>query len=256
MKKYCLCAFFAYITATNVYAFGIPDVSHIPDPEVQVTLPSGLIGEFTFPYIEENYPRWGWRMEIHENNKYLLHRFEGDIIAKDYGYVIYEGYDYYFLPIDGNMINKKTKITLNENGFSFISYWPIELFTERKHEDNPVIEIDTSCFPDPKVQIVLPLDLIGEFEFPYFKDLVEKYNSNVNWRMEIHENNKYLLHRRARDDYDLDYGYIIQEEGDYYFLPVKVGIIGGKTKITPTDNGFSFYSSNIWYRDFMVERKR
>jgi hypothetical protein len=257
MKKYCLFVLLAYIATGIVCAGGgVHDVRLIPDLEVQITLPPELVGEFEFPSynniaIKYNINHY-WIMEIHENNKFLLRQTAPDYTPPtDYGYVIQEEGNYYFLPLarDSGIIREKTKITLNENGFSFLGFIQGECVAERKRE---ITEIDASSFPDPEIQIMLPSELIGEFNHIYSE--IETKKISLDWRIEIHENNKFILHYyRRRYVSDQNYGYVIQEEGDYFFLPLNKGIIDTKTKIILTENGFSFFS-DIIDQEYFVER--
>ncbi|GHT79784.1 hypothetical protein FACS1894130_09620 [Spirochaetia bacterium] len=112
---------------TNLSGNGIVEEKDIPDSETQFVLPDALVGAFLFP--QENIPKnISHSLEIYENNKYILRHAGPDYSSIDYGYIIKEENDYYFLPIDGSLIHDKTKIIFNENGFSFVIFMNVELF--------------------------------------------------------------------------------------------------------------------------------
>ncbi|GHU77801.1 hypothetical protein FACS189462_0650 [Spirochaetia bacterium] len=131
MKKLITFLFLAGIMIINLSANGIVDEKDIPDPEIQFILPNILIGTFQFP--QDNIVNILSRsLEIYENNKYIL-RHSGPHYARiDYGYIIKEENEYYFLPIDGSLIHDKTKIVFNENCFSFIVFMNKILMKEKK----------------------------------------------------------------------------------------------------------------------------
>ncbi|GHT80854.1 hypothetical protein FACS1894130_12470 [Spirochaetia bacterium] len=128
MKKYSILAFLVCILVGNLSANGIKDVSFYPSPDPQIELPRELVGIFKFVYEDPNgfdHLFWGW-IEIYENNKFW---WRGVTVGSEWGYVIEEKGDYYFLSLghgsynshkEGYFIREKTKITLMENGFSFI----------------------------------------------------------------------------------------------------------------------------------------
>ncbi|GHT79709.1 hypothetical protein FACS1894130_09260 [Spirochaetia bacterium] len=131
MKKLIALLFLTGIMTINLSANGIVEEKDIPDTEIQFVLPGILIGTFQFPQdnIVKNISR---SLEIYENNKYILRHAGPDYARNDYGYIILENNDYYFLPIDGNLIHNKTKITFNKNGFSFIGFLNIEYFAVKE----------------------------------------------------------------------------------------------------------------------------
>ncbi|GHT70766.1 hypothetical protein FACS1894110_22800 [Spirochaetia bacterium] len=127
MKKCSLFVFLTCILAGNLSANGIADVSFYPSPDPQIELPRELVGVFKFVYEYPNafdYLVFGF-IEIYEDNKYW---WRGVDSGQEWGYVIEEKGDYYFFPLgsgsypskEGYYIDEKTKITLIENGFSFI----------------------------------------------------------------------------------------------------------------------------------------
>jgi hypothetical protein len=118
--------------------------------------------------------------------------------------------------------------------------------------------MDVSHIPAPDVQIELPRELTGAFEFIY-EDPYGINHDFYGW-IEIYENNKYWW----RGDSGQEWGNIIEENGDYYLLPlgsraynIKDGYyIREKTKITFTENGFSFTGTGMGNREFVTVRKR
>jgi hypothetical protein len=73
---------------------------------------------------------------------------------------------------------------------------------------------DESRIPNPSVQIILPPELIGEYEFVY-----ESPDGNHDFygRIIIYENNKYWWRSNQTGQ---EWGHIIEENGDYYFYPL------------------------------------
>jgi hypothetical protein len=131
MKKLLVFVLLIGIIRTILVANGIVEEKDIPDTETQFVLPSTLVGIFLFP--QENIPKnISNSLEIYENNKYILRHAGPDYARNDYGYIIKEENDYYFLPLEGGLIDKKTKIVFNENGFSFIVFMNVELFAVKK----------------------------------------------------------------------------------------------------------------------------
>ena len=118
---------------------------------------------------------------------------------------------------------------------------------------------DVSYIPDLEAPIALPTKLIGEFVFPRInRSTPEGWQFYV---IQIHENNKFLWHRLTSGHTgSSDQGYVIFEDGDYYFVPSE-GYWGDrnfhimeKTKITFTENGFSFIGRhNV---EFIAVRRR
>jgi hypothetical protein len=145
MKKFCFIVLLACTIAGRLLANGIPDVSHLPGPDVQIQLPRELIGVFEFVF-EDPYMRYFFgEIEIYENNKYF---WRGGESARDWGHVIEDGDDYYLLPLgsrsysimSGYYIQEKTKIVFAGDGFSFTPVRGMEnmtFVTVRKDENNP-----------------------------------------------------------------------------------------------------------------------
>jgi hypothetical protein len=73
---------------------------------------------------------------------------------------------------------------------------------------------DASHLPGPDVEIELPPELIGVFEFIY----ETSYGRHDFYgEIEIYENNKY--HWRGGESAH-DWGHVIEEDGNYYLLPL------------------------------------
>jgi hypothetical protein len=102
MKKVSLFLFLIPIAIAGTYAGGIPEPAIHIDPETLVPLPPELIGEFEFSYNDDERHTF-LVIEIYENNGFLF-KWIGqkpngwkDGIGKDYGQVIQEDGDYYFM---------------------------------------------------------------------------------------------------------------------------------------------------------------
>ena len=118
---------------------------------------------------------------------------------------------------------------------------------------------DISYIPAPDVQVELPRELIGIFEFVY----EDPYGINHGFYgvIGIYEDNKYWWHGGSSGQ---EWGYVIEENGDYYLLPLGSGSYAStsgyyiieKTKIVLTENGFSFTSTGMGVREFVTRRKR
>jgi len=114
---------------------------------------------------------------------------------------------------------------------------------------------EESDIPDPPVQITLPPELVGEFEFVYESPTGthDFYGTII-----IYESNKYMWrsdHRRGRE-----WGHVIKENDTYFFNPIGSSgysshgyYITEKTKLIFTESGFSF-SSTFWRREFVTRR--
>jgi hypothetical protein len=118
---------------------------------------------------------------------------------------------------------------------------------------------DVKQIPDLEAPIEIPRALIGDFEFVY-EDPYGIDDDFYGW-IEIHETNKYIWWR----SYGREWGYIIGEDGDYYFSPLSDGYtfrrgyyIRKETKITILEGGFSFICSGMENdgNEFVTVRKR
>jgi hypothetical protein len=69
---------------------------------------------------------------------------------------------------------------------------------------------DINHIPDLEVQIKLPPELIGEFEFPLWNEMKGE-GGHIYYVIEIHENNKFLWRRTSPDFLSSDQGYVIEE---------------------------------------------
>lgn len=126
MKKYSLIVF-VYIFTGSLFANGLGDISMLSVPDVQIELPSELVGIFEFVHEDPHgHNDFFGVIEIYEDNRYWWRGVES---GSEWGHVIEENGDYYFLPIgsrslsinEGYYIREKTKIIRTENGFTFIS---------------------------------------------------------------------------------------------------------------------------------------
>jgi hypothetical protein len=70
---------------------------------------------------------------------------------------------------------------------------------------------DVSFYPVPDTQIELPSELVGVFKIVY--EYSNDIDRNFYGWIEIYEDNKYWWRRDASD-----WGYVIEENGDYYLL--------------------------------------
>jgi hypothetical protein len=143
MKKHSLFVFLACIIMGNMFANGLGDISNIPVPDVQIELPGELTGAFEFVYEDPYGIRHDFYgiIEIYKNNTYW---WRGDS-GQEWGRIIEEGGDYYFLPLgsralnitEGYYIREKTKIVFTENGFSFTAagMGSMEFAAVRKREE-------------------------------------------------------------------------------------------------------------------------
>jgi hypothetical protein len=135
MKKLYIAVLLASIMISNLPANGIVEEKDIADPQIKFALPDALVGVFEFPQ-DNRVKNISMKLEIYENNKYIFREAGPDYARNDYGYIIQENGDYYFSPIEGGQIDKKTKIVFNENGFSFLTFMNFELFAVKKEEHN------------------------------------------------------------------------------------------------------------------------
>lgn len=117
---------------------------------------------------------------------------------------------------------------------------------------------DVSHIPAPDVPIKLPRELIGIFEFVYESPYG---NHGFYGVIEIYEDNKYWWRGGGSGQ---EWGYVIEENGDYYLLPlgsraydIKEGYyITEKAKIIFTENGFSFTCTGMGKKEFVTIRKQ
>jgi hypothetical protein len=85
--------------------------------------------------------------------------------------------------------------------------------------------VEEKDIADPPIKFTLPDALVGVFEFPQ-----DNRVKNISIKLEICENNKYIFREAGPDYVRNECGYIIQEEGDYYFSPIEGGRIKKKRK--------------------------
>ena len=109
---------------------------------------------------------------------------------------------------------------------------------------NGIAEIE--FIPKPEFQIMLPSELVGIFEFPYYNDKGRLQNLNFYYVIEIDEYNRFLWRRTSPDFASSDQGHVIEQNGNYYFIPLddisrfRNFHIREQTRIIFNENGFSF----------------
>jgi len=113
---------------------------------------------------------------------------------------------------------------------------------------------EESDIPYPPVQITLPPELVGEFDFIFESPHVPHDFYGV---MVIYESNKYMW---RSDHVRREWGHVVKENDIYFFYPLggrahfdTGNRITEKAEIIFSENGFHF--TNSWGQEFVTRRR-